>query len=95
MARIAAGGQAALDELLAEVRSLSRLQHPNVVRYHNSWIEWSTRCDLPSTTDEDLPESHDSVPGAEQSISFNSLQRIRTQSDTVEDIGFTFEASHQ
>ena len=94
MARIAAGGQAALDELLAEVRSLSKLQHPNVVRYHNSWIEWSTRGDLPSTTSEDLPESRDIVPGAEDSTSFDSLQRIKTQSDTVEDIGFTFEASH-
>ncbi|KAF2208960.1 hypothetical protein CERZMDRAFT_48195 [Cercospora zeae-maydis SCOH1-5] len=31
MKRIVAGGQDALDELLAEVRSLSKLQHPNVV----------------------------------------------------------------
>ncbi|EGP84431.1 uncharacterized protein MYCGRDRAFT_30507, partial [Zymoseptoria tritici IPO323] len=31
--------KAVLDEILTEVRSLSRLDHPNVVRYFSSWIE--------------------------------------------------------
>ncbi|USW57156.1 Putative serine/threonine-protein kinase, active [Septoria linicola] len=95
MTRIATGGQAALDELLAEVRSLSKLQHPNVVRYHNSWIEWSTRNAIDSfSSDQDLQDSHNFGIGAEASRSFDDLDRVRTASDTNEDIGFTFEASH-
>lgn len=28
-----------LENTLAEVRSLAKLNHPNVIRYHTSWIE--------------------------------------------------------
>lgn len=94
MARITAGGQTAVDELLAEVRSLSKLQHPNVVRYHSSWIEWSAKTELATnSSDNDLQDSRDIVAGSDSNTWSDSLRRVRTQSDTVEDIGFTFETS--
>lgn len=94
MARITAGGQTAVDELLAEVRSLSKLQHPNVVRYHSSWIEWSTKTELATnSSDDDLQDSRDIVAGSDSNTRSDSLRRVITQSDTVEDIGFTFETS--
>lgn len=94
MKRIATGGQAALDELLAEVRSLSKLQHPNVVRYHNSWVEWTTRSAFAASSSEvHHQESRSVVTGAEEFSSFDALERVRTQSDTNGDIGFTFDLS--
>lgn len=99
MARIATGGQAVLDEVLAEVRSLSRLQHPNIVRYFSSWIEWSTRSgSADSSADLIGPtltsQSSDARLGADISSSMDSLRRVRTESDTNDDIGFTFENSN-
>ncbi|TKA33587.1 hypothetical protein B0A50_00423 [Salinomyces thailandicus] len=41
MARIRSRGQAELDEILLEIRTLARLDHPNIVRYFGGWIEWS------------------------------------------------------
>ncbi|KAM3424061.1 hypothetical protein BST61_g11388 [Cercospora zeina] len=90
----AAGGQAALDELLAEVRSLSKLQHPNVVRYHNSWVEWTTRNTFATSSSEaHRQQSHSAVTGAEESSSINSLERIKTESDTNGNVEFTFDRS--
>lgn len=102
--RIATEGNAVLDEILMEVRSLSRLDHPNVVRYHHSWIEWSAGSSFVSMSGGDefsaTDVSLDALPGANDehtdSSAFESLHRVRTESDTVEDIGFTFESrSHQ
>ncbi|KXT00507.1 hypothetical protein AC578_4058 [Pseudocercospora eumusae] len=96
---ISRGGQAALDKLLAEVRSLSRLQHPNVVRYYNSWIEWSVGTGQNSSSSNVFMATSDSqhvIGGAEtesDSKSFESLHRVKTQSDT-EELAITFESSH-
>ncbi|PPJ60709.1 hypothetical protein CBER1_03453 [Cercospora berteroae] len=92
--RIATGDQAALNELLAEVRSLSKLQHPNVVRYHNSWVEWTTRSAFATSSSEvHNQETRSVVTGAEEFSSIDALERVRTQSDAYEDIGFTFDLS--
>lgn len=40
--RIEQNRQSELDGLLLELRTIARLDHPNVVRYHNGWIEWTT-----------------------------------------------------
>ncbi|XP_024083004.1 eIF-2-alpha kinase GCN2 isoform X3 [Cimex lectularius] len=39
-------------KILREVKLLSRLNHENVVRYYNSWIEHSS-CEMPQEKDED------------------------------------------
>lgn len=41
MRRIQENGQEELDHILVEVRTLARLEHPNIVRYHSGWIEWA------------------------------------------------------
>lgn len=40
--RIQQHGQSEMDEILLELRTLARLNHPNVVRYHTGWIEYAT-----------------------------------------------------
>ncbi|KAL1303474.1 hypothetical protein AAFC00_006855 [Neodothiora populina] len=39
--RIQQHGQSEMDEILLELRTLARLSHPNVVRYHTGWIEYA------------------------------------------------------
>jgi translation initiation factor 2-alpha kinase 3 len=95
--RIAIGGQSVLDEILTEVRSLSRLDHPNVVRYFSSWVEWSSGTTAAWATSDDGPisaRSDDAVGGAETTTSAGteSIHRIKTQSNTEEDGGFIFES---
>ncbi|EME78404.1 uncharacterized protein MYCFIDRAFT_80821 [Pseudocercospora fijiensis CIRAD86] len=95
---ISTGGQAALDKLLAEVRSLSRLQHPNVVRYFNSWIEWSVGTGQNSSSSNVFMATNESqsVVGVKEtesdSRSFESFHRVKTQGDT-EELAITFESS--
>ncbi|CAK4030422.1 serine threonine- kinase GCN2 [Lecanosticta acicola] len=85
-------GEASLDDALREIRCLSNFDHPNVVRYYSSWIEWSTRTSLVSNSSElDSP-----VPAGgarvDRSDAVTSLGRVRTESDAhtddMADIGF-------
>jgi translation initiation factor 2-alpha kinase 3 len=41
-AKIQERGSEELESMLAEVRSLARFDHANVVRYHNAWLEFTT-----------------------------------------------------
>ena len=59
--KITQRSQASLTEILKEVRLLSQLSHPAVVRYYNTWVE-----EIPDTTDtegetstEDATETRD------------------------------------
>ena len=42
---IAEEGQSALDSLFTELRTLARLDHPNIVRYHTGWLEYVASSD--------------------------------------------------
>lgn len=39
--RIQRNGEMEMDNILLELRTLARLNHPNVVRYHTGWIEYA------------------------------------------------------
>lgn len=90
--RVHTEGEAAVDDILKEVRSLSRLSHPNIVHYKSSWIEWTN--DGLDSASSNLDVSKDAVLGAAPSGSFamGSLQRIRTETDTDAHIGISFES---
>ena len=91
-------GQTALDDMLTELRTLAKLDHPNVVRYFNSWIEWSTDSGITSSSDNaDLQHTNgtaSAVTGAEEegSSESTSFRRVYTKSDDIQDLGISFES---
>ncbi|KAK6395827.1 hypothetical protein LTR81_026065 [Elasticomyces elasticus] len=70
-ARISSGSKNDLDEILRELRTLARLDHPNVVRYFAGWIEWADVSSFLHGSDESVVSrvstisiSDDAAPGA-------------------------------
>jgi translation initiation factor 2-alpha kinase 3 len=53
-------GQPEVDDLLSELRTLAQLDHPNIVRYFNGWLDYMN-------LGNSLDESSGSVAGAEDS----------------------------
>ncbi|RMZ34368.1 hypothetical protein D0859_01509 [Hortaea werneckii] len=106
MARIRARGQVELDELLLELRTLARLDHPNIVRYFGGWVEWANVGNIGRSSGpsglyagsqtsfsrawSDASGESDAIDGAEDSRA--SLGRVVTQSDS-EGAGVVFETS--
>ncbi|KAF2764914.1 kinase-like protein [Teratosphaeria nubilosa] len=95
MARIRSHGQRELDDLLREVRTLARLEHPNIVRYFGGWIEWADvgTSALRVEDERAMAESLSAFEASETSAdaeSHNSLRRVFTQSDT-DSAGILFE----
>ncbi|EMC91617.1 hypothetical protein BAUCODRAFT_299027 [Baudoinia panamericana UAMH 10762] len=88
IARIRSHGQRELDQLLSEVRTLARLDHPNIVRYFTGWIEWSDNSALPPQAVHETGQRDDS----EASRDLPSLGRIITETESDSD-GVLFEDS--
>lgn len=99
--RIQARGQSELDDLLRELRTLARLDHPNVVRYHAGWIEWSDVGRASPTSAAGLGESvsyveEESAKAGAEDDRTESLRRVFTESDSLEnDIMFESSQSQQ
>ncbi|KAK0942006.1 hypothetical protein LTR29_006424 [Friedmanniomyces endolithicus] len=88
MARIQKRGQVELDELLLELRTLARLDHPNIVRYFAGWIEWTNVSSLhPPGLESGL------LTGIQGASDDRSLHRIVTESED-EPVDVVFESSH-
>ena len=87
--RIQLRGQSELDNLLLELRTLARLEHPNIVRYFSGWIEWSSvgqpsrSYAIPGRPARSPSQRADAVLGAEEDRFSDSLMlsRVETQSD--------------
>lgn len=64
--RIQNRGEDELDNILMELRTLARLEHPNIVRYFSGWIEWS-QPSMPELTASSRNERLLMAPGDESS----------------------------
>lgn len=95
--RIQEHGQREVDEVLGELRALARLDHPNIVRYHTSWIEWTTnpsasRSKPSLSSDIFSGVSEDAVLGAQDQSAADHLARVATTSGS-EQVDVLFETS--
>jgi translation initiation factor 2-alpha kinase 3 len=72
-----------VEEVLKELRTLAKLEHPNVVRYYSSWVELTT----PSADDSRNAPSNDATGFTEDLSESNSLHRVTTTTDSNHDSG--------
>lgn len=98
--KIQENGVSEVDEILRELRTLARLDHPNIVRYYTGWLELvdplqSTVFQSSKTEGQSVGDrvSESAAVGAEDYDS-ESIQRIVTESETLES-DIVFEHSHQ
>lgn len=90
--RIQKRGEAEVHEVLRELRTLAKLDHPNVVRYYNGWIEW-VESTAPTPVSQSGADSRDvsAVVGAE--MSETGEDRIITEASSSSATGIVFETS--
>jgi len=69
-------GKPEVDAILAELRALAQLDHPNIVRYYSGWIDWFHVDDSVQTSEEP-----DAILVANDERSNVSFGRIATGSD--------------
>ena len=76
--QILARGKPEIDALLAELRVLAQLDHPNIVRYYSGFIDWFHTDDGHKMQESD---ASDAVLGATDDRSGISFGRVLTESD--------------
>lgn len=86
--RVRTRGQSEVDEILMELRTLARLHHPNIVRYHNAWVEWT---DANASSAHGLETTQSAVLGAED-IRAERIRRVFTE-DEIDGNEIVFEHS--
>jgi translation initiation factor 2-alpha kinase 3 len=72
-----------VEEVLKELRTLAKLEHPNVVRYYSSWVELTA----PSADESRNAPFNDAVEYTEDVSDSNSLHRVTTATDSNHDSG--------
>ena len=95
--RIQKHGEPELKDVLRELRTLARLDHPNIVRYFNGWVEWVDSIAPPALLQPDTAsplfnsESRNTIPGAEDSNG-GPQDRVVTES-SFDESDIVFESS--
>ena len=77
--QILARGKPEIDAMLAELRVLAQLDHPNIVRYFSGWIDWFHVDDAGGPMRDS--DASDAVLGAADDRSGISFGRVLTESD--------------
>jgi translation initiation factor 2-alpha kinase 3 len=72
-----------VEEVLKELRTLAKLDHPNVVRYYSSWVELTT----PSANDSRNTHLDGAAEFTEDVSDSKSLHRVTTATDSSHDSG--------
>jgi translation initiation factor 2-alpha kinase 3 len=73
-------GQPEIDDLLSELRTLAQLDHPNIVRYFNGWLDYMN-VDGPTEADAENYEDDRTDANFSQSASFAPGRVIAEASD--------------
>ncbi|GAB7350704.1 hypothetical protein MBLNU459_g1261t1 [Dothideomycetes sp. NU459] len=89
--RIQEKGQAEMDNILLELRTLARLDHPNVVRYYSGWIEYAslmaqTKTENTGSNGQKLLEA----PNSSSDDEITSSHRLKNNRASVPDIDIQF-----
>lgn len=96
--RIQKHGETELKEVLRELRTLARLDHPNIVRYFNGWVEWVDSIAPPALLQPNIgsrlwnSDAGNTMSGAEQ-FPVNNHDRVITESSFGEN-DIVFESSN-
>lgn len=96
--RVENHGSSEVEEVLRELRTLAQLDHPNIVRYHTSWIEWTEHHPNTRLTESSLDSgmlssaSDDAVIGALNDRDLDVSVRLATTSRS-EQLEIVFEES--
>lgn len=103
MDKIRVRGPQEIDRLLREVRTLARLDHPNIVRYYGGWLETAQFTGLPQNSMTSFSShefgnveelsSDDAAGGAADERLTPVLRRVITQSDSFDNEIVLFETS--
>lgn len=82
--QILARGQPELDSLLGEIRTLAQLDHPNIVRYYNGWLDYIQLSTSNLLTPAGEPDPKLGAPDNRLSDGI-SFGRVSTESDDQAD----------
>ncbi|KAF2152367.1 kinase-like protein [Myriangium duriaei CBS 260.36] len=97
LSRVQENGEGELNAILSELRTMARLEHPNIVRYFGGWVEWSKDATpaASSYTDQGRLITEGSSAPSTTDPSTSSLQRVVFQDslDASIDNGILFEDS--
>lgn len=96
LSRVQDNGEAELDAILSELRTMAKLEHPNIVRYFGGWVEWSK--ETTTGTSKEVNRRKLITEGSldeTSSASASSLRRVifDGQTDASIDNGILFENS--
>lgn len=99
LSRVQRNGEQELNAILSELRTMARLEHPNIVRYFGGWVEWSKENLTGSPSDANFGRliTEGSSISSSSNVSASSLQRVLLgdSADASLENGILFEDSEQ
>ncbi|KAF2219117.1 kinase-like domain-containing protein [Elsinoe ampelina] len=72
-------GEGELNNILSELRTMARIEHPNIVRYFGGWVEWSRTAAVNQTSSSEQPRLITQGTSDGDSISVSSTFHSHSQ----------------